>query len=199
MEAFNLSAFFEIAQVKTMADLEKKVEKENWIDLVHQVYAEYFPLFKVNVIPMEALRKATAVYERQAESILAIRPSNRTQEQKDFLTRPKKKFIQQEADMQRDLAYENSLLFMQHMMLHHDFYCAMRKGDSGRLEKSMEMFLVLFEGAGKSNYAQEILEQQIDQKVIWKPYMRALWLRNCLLNICNGCSREDRPRYTTDV
>lgn len=60
----------------------------------------------------------------------------------------------------------------------------MRKGDFGRLEKSLEIFLVLFEGAGKNNYAQELLEQQIDRQVVRTPYMQALWQRNCLLNIC---------------
>ena len=59
----------------------------------------------------------------------------------------------------------------------------MRKGDAGRLEKSMEFFLVLFEGAGKSNYARELMEQQVDRKALWKPYMRTVWWRNCLLNL----------------
>ena len=101
----------------------------------------------------------------------------------DFLSVSKAVFVQAESDKLRDLKYENSLLLMQQIMLHHDFYCAMCKGDSGHLEKSLAMFLLLFKGARKNNCVQELLEQQIDRWVIWTPYMRALRQRNCLLNL----------------
>ena len=182
-EASNLAGFMEVAGVKTMAELERKIETCDWIDLVDKVYEEYFPLNKVGALRANALREATILYEEKLDDVRAVRATRRTQAQKDFLALSKPVFIQAESDKQRDLAYENSLLLMQQVMVHHDFYCAMRKGDLGRLEKSLELFLVLFEGSGKGNYAQELLEQQIDREVLWTPYMRALWLRNCLLNI----------------
>ena len=62
------------------------------------------------------------------------------------------------ADRERDLSYENVLLFLQYSMVYQDFYVVLRGGDSGRLEKSLEIFTILFEGEEKSYYALELIE-----------------------------------------
>lgn len=182
MEAHMLAAFVEIAGVKNLDALKTKVAVVNWVDIIDQVYAEFYPLAKVGNLRKSAHEAAQAIFDQREVLIRAKKPANRTLDEIAFL-KQKTKFIRDEASKYRDRAFENALLYMQHSVMYYDFYTAMRKGDSGRLEKSLEFFTVLFEGIGKSNYAREMVEQQVDRKGRWTPYMRKVWLLNCLLNL----------------
>ncbi|KAF8462290.1 hypothetical protein BDZ91DRAFT_828583 [Kalaharituber pfeilii] len=83
----------------------------------------------------------------------------------------------------RDLAYENFILFLQHSTMYVDFYSAVRKGDSGRVERSLDLHSVFFHGTGRWNYAKELLDLQIDRRLLWTNEMRGYWLSNTLLNL----------------
>lgn len=183
-DTYILSAFMEIAQVESLSALNEKLASENWIPFVDEVCNEYYPLSKVDVLRTRATDIATMLYESQIEPIRNLRANQRTLAQQNLLKgRNRESILTAHADRERDILYENSLLFMQQSLLYRDYFAAMRSGDTGRLEKSMEFFLILFEGAGKSNYSRELMEQQVDRKVLWTPYMRAIWRNNCLLNL----------------
>ena len=62
-DAYILSAFMEIAQVQSLSGLKEKLSTENWIQLVDQVYIEYYPLNKVDVLRTRATEVSTALYE----------------------------------------------------------------------------------------------------------------------------------------
>lgn len=182
MEGHILAALMEVSKSTSLEELMAKSRTDNWMAWIDQVSAEYFPLIKVGFLRSNATIGALTEWQAQADPIRAICVADRTEQQKAFL-KGKDKWIKSRALEKRDIAYENCLLYMQHSIIYADFHSAMRQGDTGRLEKSYEFFVVLFEGIGKSNYAREVLEQQVDRKALWKPYMRTIWLLNCLLNI----------------
>ena len=184
-DSYILSAFMEITRTQSLSALNRVLaESKNWVSFVDEVYDEYYPLGKVDFLRSRAKESAMAKYTSRIQEIRSLPSAQRTQAQQDLLkARGRETYIAAHADRERDLLYENALLFMQQSILYRDYFTAMRKGDAGRLEKSMEFFLVLFEGAGKSNYARELMEQQVDRKAVWKPFMREIWRRNCLLNL----------------
>lgn len=157
IEGHILAAFLEISKSGSLEQLRTKIRRENWVNWVDKIYAEYYPLIKVGVLRTNALDSALEAWQALAGPIRTLDPGNRTLLQKEF-RKKKDKWVKAESLKLRDFAHENSLLYMQHSMIYFDFHSAMRQGDTGRLEKSYEFYLVLVEGIGKSNYAREVLE-----------------------------------------
>lgn len=75
------------------------------------------------------------------------------------------------------------MLLFQHCVLYEDLYSAIRKGNTGRIERVVDLLCPLFFGAGKSNYGREVLELMLDRQVMWTPEMRGYWLENVVLNM----------------
>jgi len=71
---------------------------------------------------------------------------------------------------------------LQQILVYKDFHDAIRGGHSGRMEKDLEIAMVMFAGCGKSNYAKEMMEQQIDRLRVWTPEHAYLELNNCVVN-----------------
>jgi hypothetical protein len=83
---------------------------------------------------------------------------------------------------ERDVVYENAILFLQHGLIYRDFCNAMRYGDSGRIKNCITFFMLWFQGSRFSNYAGELLHLVACLNHIWNPDMREHWLRNILVN-----------------
>ncbi|KAF8460194.1 hypothetical protein BDZ91DRAFT_833164 [Kalaharituber pfeilii] len=99
------------------------------------------------------------------------------------LTKARTAIIKEVGRRQRDISYENFCLTLVHGGMYVDFYDAVRAGDSGRLERSLDMHTIFFFGCGRWNYARELLDLQVDRKLYWSDPMRGIWLNNILLNL----------------
>jgi len=94
---------------------------------------------------------------------MAKKKSERTAQEIEISTaKYKEKYIAERCVQSRDIVCENALIMLQQMLVYKDFHDAMRGGHSGRMEKDLEIAMVMFAGCGKSNYAKEMMEQQID-------------------------------------
>jgi hypothetical protein len=96
------------------------------------------------------------------------------QEQRDRLAR----------DNHRDIIYENAILLLQHCLVYLDFDDAISSGDTGRVQQSCELQLLMFHAKGaRSKYGRELLRQQIERRFVWTPLMRRLYDDNALLSL----------------
>ena len=82
----------------------------------------------------------------------------------------------------RDIPYENAILFVQHGLMYRDFSDAIKMGDSGRVERCLEMFTIWFQATKMHNYASETLHLTACLKKLWSPEFRDFWLKNCIVN-----------------
>jgi len=78
----------------------------------------------------------------------------------------------------RDIVFENAILFLIHSLIYIDFHDATRIGDSGRVEKSLNIATVMFQGSGssKSNYHNLTLDLKASRVKEWTPEMHELSL-----------------------
>lgn len=72
----------------------------------------------------------------------------------------------------RNIHRENALIIISCGLLYLDFRDACRKGYSGRIEKCIEMFAILFQGTNFKNYAAEMIHLIACLKHIWKDDFR---------------------------
>ena len=84
---------------------------------------------------------------------------------------------------QRDVPYENGILFVQHGILYRDFVLAMRTGDVGRIEYCLRMFTVLFQASNSHLYARELLHLMGSIKYRWTPEFHQYWQETLLVNV----------------
>ena len=120
--------------------------------------------------------------------------------------------LREAKDKDRDILYENALLFLQHGLMYRDFCNAMRFGDSGRVIHCLVYFALWFQGSGLSNYAWEIMHMVACVRHAWSEEMVEFWKNNCLLNpsgspkgfmafdyLCEHFVREYKDRMPTDT
>jgi hypothetical protein len=75
-------------------------------------------------------------------------------------------------------------------LIFYDGHEALRAGDTGRLEKAMDMKCVMFQGIPKfKNYRIAMFDAKARRAKEWTPEMRELFLMNCVVNISG---REDK-------
>lgn len=79
------------------------------------------------------------------------------------------------SDLERDLAYENMRLFVNHASMYLAFYEHCRCGDTGGLEESLNLQTVFFHGAKKPKYAAEWLRQAIKRNCFWSDEYKEIW------------------------
>jgi hypothetical protein len=82
----------------------------------------------------------------------------------------------------RDIVNENALLFLQCALVYQDFHEACRDGFSGRVEKCIELFALMFQGTKFRHYAADCLHLVACLKHIWKPEFKQAWLSYCLID-----------------
>jgi len=169
--------------VKTVNQLHKVVEQNNWADLLEEMVRRFFPMSKAHFLRSKSQAAVLHAYLAKREEIMAKKKSERTAQEIEFSTaKYKEKYIAERCLESRDIVYENALIMLQQMLVYKDFHDAIRGGHSGRMEKDFEIAMVMFAGCGKSNYAKEMMEQQIDRLAVWTPEHAYLELNNCVVN-----------------
>jgi hypothetical protein len=90
----------------------------------------------------------------------------------------RKKQALKKAEMaNRDVVFENACLLMLQALLYTDYHDSIRSGDTGRLERSSDIFCVMFQGLSKvKNYRYLSLDFKASRVKEWTEEMRELWL-----------------------
>ncbi|KAI5796530.1 hypothetical protein EDC01DRAFT_629332 [Geopyxis carbonaria] len=170
--------------IDTLSALESWISTHDWSILIDRVVGYYCPLAKVGHQKRDAYTKARGSYDDKKQAILNIPRSNRTKQQTEFITATyRDKYIAQQVRETVDVAFYNGILFMQHGLMYKDLYTAVRSGCTGRVEKSLEMWTVFFQGIGKTTYASHLLAFQIDKMCAWTEEQHYIWLNNIVLNL----------------
>ena len=99
------------------------------------------------------------------------------------LTRARQAIISESGKRNRDIPFENFCLTLVHAGMYLDFHDAIHVGDSGRVERSLDMHTIFFFGSRHWKYARELLNLQVDRHTLWSDHMRGIWLNNILLNL----------------
>jgi hypothetical protein len=88
-----------------------------------------------------------------------------------------------EAEMsERDVLWENAVLFLQHGVMYRDFGEAVRYGHVGRIEHCLLYFTAWFQASRLANYAHETMHLVACLKRIWSPGFAGHWREHCLVN-----------------
>jgi hypothetical protein len=191
-------------RVRTASDLKQAVEKLNWKQLTEELVRRFFAMTKTRHLREKAITIVTKSYQERRQEIMDKPKQDRTAEEILFCTAKfRDKFIKEESLKHRDIVYENALLFIQQALVFKDFDRALRHGESGRLERLLEMALIMCAGCGKSNYYAELMEQQIDRSVCWTPEHAYIDLNNCLVNIAGKdgkfLARDEFNEHINDI
>ena len=86
-------------------------------------------------------------------------------------------------DGRRDLPLENAMLFMRDMLVFRDYESAVKDGDTGRIEKALDYWCILFQGTSLKNYPNEMVHLILCLRKLWSKEYRKVWLDHCLVNI----------------
>ncbi|KAG8718117.1 hypothetical protein FRC09_013140, partial [Ceratobasidium sp. 395] len=84
-----------------------------------------------------------------------------------------------------DMVYEDGLLFMRDMLNLYELQTGVKQGDPGRVLIILKVFALSFRGAGRTQYAQEMLHIIHNVEKIWPIPLRNLVLQNWLLDTTN--------------
>lgn len=82
----------------------------------------------------------------------------------------------------RDLVRENTILLLACGLLYLDFDNACQQGYSGRVEKCIECFAVMFQATRHHNYSAELLRMVACFKKLWGTDLKQAWHDYCLIN-----------------
>lgn len=180
LDAHILAVAMVLAKVKTEREFSRWLKNNDYIALVNEVERKIFHLGNVEEWRRTAREDGERVGQeryRQAVARMRLRvPENRWGVEEVGMQYLQSAYIKEEQLKRGDVVHENAVLFMQHGVMYRDFFTAMRAGDTGRLEKELDIFTVFFQGVDKTNYAREMLEQKLDRCYTWTPEMKQLWL-----------------------
>lgn len=90
--------------------------------------------------------------------------------------------IRAKSKEERDILRENAHLMTRDLLVVRDYESAIKSGDTGRIEKVLEVWCVEYQATSKVNYASELVHMIACLKKLWKSPMRDHWLANCLVN-----------------
>jgi hypothetical protein len=171
-EARVLAALIEQCGVTDLNSLSEIIASGRWRMQVEEMVTDWLQLKFV-----DGLRdKATS------EAIQSLRETqNVTQMDRGVASRrkkPTKSDLESETLRHRDIIFENAILFLVHSLIYIDFHDAIRVGDSGRVEKNLDIATIMFQGSGssKSNYRNLTLDLKASRIKEWTPEMHELWL-----------------------
>src|ERR1700738_1329667 len=86
-------------------------------------------------------------------------------------------------ESERDLAFENAVLFIQHAMMYRDLSEAIRSGDSGRIEHCLQFLTIWYQASDEHNYARETIHLIACLRALWSQDLRQAWRDQCVVNI----------------
>ena len=101
----------------------------------------------------------------------------------------KKTYIKKWRYQERDLVYENYVLFLQQAFGVWDLHWNIRNWHSGGFWRNIEMLAVWFNGCGKHLYGKALVDLMIDKKARWKPTMEYICNNNIFLNLSGRKSK----------
>jgi hypothetical protein len=171
LEAHVLAAMIENGCNGRLDGLKDLMKSNRWPQVVDSVVDTFLNRSKVG----ELRDKARDAARRSLEN---LQPDDVELEiTKDAAVEKAKEEFQNEQDKHRDIAWENAVLFLQHALIYTDFHTAVRSGDTGRVETSVNMLGILFQGVTKlKHYRFETLNMIATRLKQWKPAMREIWL-----------------------
>ncbi|RPA71413.1 hypothetical protein BJ508DRAFT_336047 [Ascobolus immersus RN42] len=83
----------------------------------------------------------------------------------------------------RDITFENNFLFLKDALVYREYEDAVHCGDTGRIEKVLRYWTVMYQGTKLANYPKEMIHLVACLLKIWGADLRAMWLDNCLVNM----------------
>jgi hypothetical protein len=170
--------------MSSVNNLKKWIRENDWMELLDRTVLTYFCPGKPGYLRQSAESAAAEEYDKMRSDIMSKPKKERTPEESAFVkkdTQPK--WIRDRSMRERDLVYENFILYLRDAMMYWDLVQAIGDGSSGRLLRISEMLTPWFHGNGKFKYAQEFLEFQITRMAEWTPAAEYLYKNNCLLSI----------------
>jgi hypothetical protein len=90
--------------------------------------------------------------------------------------------MRQKQPTERDMQYEDLLLFIQTGLILRSFGKAMRIGDSGMVIECLSYFTIWYQGSGQTRYAAETIHWMACIKKLWSPQMKQFWMENAMVN-----------------
>jgi hypothetical protein len=170
--------------MSSIKQLKSWIRVNDWRKLLDRTVDTYFAPAKPGWLRQSAEAAAAEEYDKMRSEIMAKPKKDRSADESAFVkkdTQPK--WIRDRSMRDRDLVYENFILYLRDAMMYWDLVQAIGEGGSGRLLRISEMLTPWFHGNGKFKYAQELLEFQITRMAEWTPAAEYLYKNNCLLSI----------------
>ncbi|RPB29288.1 hypothetical protein L211DRAFT_844289 [Terfezia boudieri ATCC MYA-4762] len=172
-----LDAIASELEASDFEDLEKKLKKvDNYVELCTRVVQGLFVPRTVRLMREKAELGALAQWKQM------LKDKKKKDRLGDELDR--NAFVKNRVYKDRDLVYENALLFLQHYLVIRDLHYNISCCDSGALMKNIEPLCVWFVGGGKHHYAKATANLLIDKEVVWTEEFKYIWYNNILVNLC---------------
>jgi hypothetical protein len=190
--------------VKDLGDLKAHLKVSNWREIIQEFVDEYLSLRKVDSLRNRASMVAKQRYDaaqRSADSAPASRSvpvsgsapasgsaaasgsvsvlgTQKSDESRNLKSKAQiaKGKLKAEQEKERDYVFEKACLLLLHALIYWDFHTAIRSGDTGRVERCLDMFAVMFQGTSLCNYAYLTLDMSALCAKVWIGEMRELWL-----------------------
>lgn len=83
---------------------------------------------------------------------------------------------------ERDIVYENVLLFIRHALEVRSFYKAMRRGDVGAMELIFQLWGPQFVGSRQSNYGDALTDIRVGMCCEWEDVLKRIVKSNWVIN-----------------
>ena len=133
--------------------------------------------------------------ELNVKSWVELCNAARTENWRDALGKVLKKYgdaedlvsnLRSKEENERDLVYENAVLFLQHATVYETFVQSMRKGNMDLVEFSIKTFTIWLHNVEKPTsfprYRREMLRLMGCLKHVWSKEFREYYLDNCIVN-----------------
>ena len=182
VKSFAISLCMHGAGSTNVATFKTWLSQNNWRKLIQDVEETYLGALepaKKNLVFARTLRKRLSVaIEQEKKDWLAKRARDRgagittTFMREPIWDKMLEARIEQGINDERDLVRENALRLLNLGLLYLDFVDACRNGYSGRIEKYIQLFAMVFQGSAATNYAGECLHLVACLKRVWKPEFR---------------------------
>jgi hypothetical protein len=146
-KAFVLAALVERCGITDLNSLSEIIASGRWRRQVEEMVADWLQLKFVDGLRDKATSEAI---QNLHETQNIVPGASGTAQRK----KPTKSELESETSHHRDVVFENAILFLVHSLVYIDFHEAIRVGDSGRVEKNLDIGTVMFQcsGSSKSNY-----------------------------------------------
>jgi hypothetical protein len=96
----------------------------------------------------------------------------------------------------RDLVHENTVLFLQHLLIYRGFTEALKTGDSGQVVQHLKHFTIWLQNSDKKTslplYRNELINIMACLNHAFSPAAKTHWMNQCLVNL-SGSPTSFRP------